>query len=506
MGISIDIKKKNLIVNFICYLYVLLFVYASVSKVLDYENFRVQIGQSPLLSAYAGAIAPFVIISELLISFLLLFKKLRLAGLYLATGLMVAFTVYIFLILNYSEFVPCSCGGVLEDLGWTEHLIFNIVFVFLGLIGIWSIESESGRKYQINFLRCIASIVPTTIGVLVLYFTSEYLMKKENPFIRRFIPHAIKIVKAKDLGYNSYYFAGYSEGEIYLGNYTTPLILTIVDTAFTKERSFKINLDGTNYQYQSIQVRVKESYFYVYDGTVPIIYRGNLNSSKAYTLSLGDAYFTQMEIADSVHFLLNTKSNKTKSRVLAYLKVEPKPIVHINQDLLQGHLDGIFDTDGRLIGDEAGEDFVYVYYYRNELPVFNKKLNLKGKFRTIDTISRAQVKVKKLSNGITKMEAPPLKVNDKSVLYRDVLFNQSNLMGKFESSDLWKLATVIDMYNVDQKEYLGSFFIQDRGKEKMTQILVADNRLFVLSGNEIIQYQFAQSVQNYFKKGEAENP
>jgi len=48
---------------------------------------------------------------------------------------MTAFTVYIFLILNYSPFVPCSCGGVLEDLGWWEHLWFNgvvcLVTVFI---------------------------------------------------------------------------------------------------------------------------------------------------------------------------------------------------------------------------------------------------------------------------------------------------------------------------------------------------------------------------------------
>ncbi|MEG0917288.1 MAG: hypothetical protein RSF68_09775, partial [Myroides sp.] len=49
-----------------------------------------------------------------------------------------AFTVYIFLILNYSPFVPCSCGGVLEDLGWWEHLWFNgvvcLVTVFIILL------------------------------------------------------------------------------------------------------------------------------------------------------------------------------------------------------------------------------------------------------------------------------------------------------------------------------------------------------------------------------------
>ena len=48
---------------------------------------------------------------------------------------MVMFTTYIFIIMHFSEHVPCSCGGVLQRLGWQEHLIFNIVFVMLGIIG-----------------------------------------------------------------------------------------------------------------------------------------------------------------------------------------------------------------------------------------------------------------------------------------------------------------------------------------------------------------------------------
>jgi hypothetical protein len=465
---------------------------------MDYENFQVQIAQSPILSAYAGYIAPSVIIGELVVSSLLVFRKTVLTGLHLATGLMVAFTVYIFLILNYSEFIPCSCGGVLEKLGWTEHLIFNLVFVALGISSIWIKENLIGNFKKLFILRLILLIIIPCSCVIVLYSSSEHIMKKENPFIRRFIPHAIKAENAYDLGFNSYYFAGYADGEIYLGNYTTPLVLTVIDTALVQERSNKIQLDENNHLFRSIQIKVKSPHYYVYDGSIPIIYKGKIKSNFAKTMSFEDVYFTQMEVADSLHFLFNTKSTTTKSRVLAFLKLDNEPDVQINFDLLQGHLDGIFDTDGRLIADNLKEDFVYVYYYRNEIPVFDKNLILKRKLRTIDTISQAHIKVKKLSSGISKMEAPPLKVNDKSVLHQGILFNQSNLRGKFESSDLWTLSSIIDVYDIEKKMYLGSFFIQNRGKEKMTQMLVIDKKLYVLSGKEIVQYQFAQNVLNFF--------
>ncbi|MEG0852065.1 MAG: hypothetical protein RSH24_19495, partial [Flavobacterium sp.] len=126
----LSISRKALI-----YFFIILFVYAAVSKLTDFENFQVQVAQSPLLSAFATFIAYATVIGELVIALMLCFNKSRLLGLYFFLGFMTAFTVYIFLILNYSPFVPCSCGGVLEDLGWWEHLWFNgvvcLVTVFI---------------------------------------------------------------------------------------------------------------------------------------------------------------------------------------------------------------------------------------------------------------------------------------------------------------------------------------------------------------------------------------
>src|SRR5690606_8338155 len=109
---------RSSVVNGICYLFVLLFVYAAVSKLLDFETFRVQLAQSPLLSAYAGIIAWLVPGVEILIALLLIIPRFRVVALYSSFLLMVMFTAYIYIILNYSDFVPCSCGGVLEKLSW----------------------------------------------------------------------------------------------------------------------------------------------------------------------------------------------------------------------------------------------------------------------------------------------------------------------------------------------------------------------------------------------------
>lgn len=130
------LKIKKVVVNTICYLYALLFIYAATSKLLDFENFQIQLGQSPLVSAYAGWIAILVPATEIIFAIALTIPKTQLIALYGSYVLMVMFSAYIYIILNYSEFIPCSCGGVLEKMTWNQHLIFNLLFVFAGAIAI----------------------------------------------------------------------------------------------------------------------------------------------------------------------------------------------------------------------------------------------------------------------------------------------------------------------------------------------------------------------------------
>ena len=143
-------KKKAIAIEIICFLFILLFTYAAVTKLMDYQKFTVQIGQSPMLTNYAGLLAWLVPISELVIAGMLAITRLRLAGLYAAFAVMVMFTAYIVAILQFSEKVPCSCGGVLEAMGWTEHLIFNIGFAILGFAGVILNISKVEDKKSVN--------------------------------------------------------------------------------------------------------------------------------------------------------------------------------------------------------------------------------------------------------------------------------------------------------------------------------------------------------------------
>lgn len=128
--------SRRLVVDIIVFSYVLLFVYAAVSKFLDYQLFTVQLAQSPMLTMYSSVIAWFIPVVELFIALLLVVPRTRLTGLYGGLFLMLMFTTYIILASRFSDYVPCSCGGILGEMGWTAHLSFNVIFVALGIIAI----------------------------------------------------------------------------------------------------------------------------------------------------------------------------------------------------------------------------------------------------------------------------------------------------------------------------------------------------------------------------------
>lgn len=140
------IKHKIILLEFICMLFILLFVYAAMSKLISFDEFKTQIAQSPVLTSYAIWFAWGVPSIEILVSLMLAMPRFRLPALYAAFTLMVMFTTYIFIILNFSDFIPCSCGGVLEKLSWTEHLIFNIIFIILALIGVMILSPQKNNN------------------------------------------------------------------------------------------------------------------------------------------------------------------------------------------------------------------------------------------------------------------------------------------------------------------------------------------------------------------------
>ena len=130
-------KKSNAAIVIICTLIIALFVYTATAKLLDYYNFQSGLSESPFIAPFSNILAWAVPASELLIAVMLVIPALRLAGLYASGILMSLFTVYIAAMLLFGSDIPCSCGGIVGDMSWGAHIVFNSAFVALSAWGIY---------------------------------------------------------------------------------------------------------------------------------------------------------------------------------------------------------------------------------------------------------------------------------------------------------------------------------------------------------------------------------
>jgi uncharacterized membrane protein YphA (DoxX/SURF4 family) len=139
-------KIKNIGAEIIRLLLIMLFVYAAASKVADLQKFQVQMGQSPLLTRYARWMIYAVPSAEVGIAAALCFPRFKKWGLYASFTLMALFTLYIVSLLTYSSYVPCSCGGILQNMSWNTHIWFNSFFVLLSVTGLF-LEEDPQKHF-----------------------------------------------------------------------------------------------------------------------------------------------------------------------------------------------------------------------------------------------------------------------------------------------------------------------------------------------------------------------
>lgn len=502
---KLQINYKKAFIELVSLLFILLFLYAAVSKLLDFENFQVQLGQSPLLSAHASFIAPLVITIEIFTALLYSVPKLKTVALMVSLGLMTMFTIYIYIILNFGSFIPCSCGGILEKMGWKAHFIFNILFMVLALAAIFLNEkfnkgNEKGVSKGKLALISIFVMTFSTSVVCILFYTSETIMHKNNPFIRRYPQHPVEFSALVDIKYPSHYIAGISDTRIYIGNYQYPTYILSFDHNLKKRKIEKIELDLKSRPFKTITVNVQAPFFYISDGTVPVLLRGDIKNWKISKELKGVPYFTKAVIMDSLSAVIRSNNSKKAANVIAIFKSDSIPKIDYKRELLQSQNDGIFDTDGTLLYSRESRFIIYIFFYRNEFFTADKTGNLLFKGNTIDTISHVNFKVSSLNNGKSyAISSPYISVNAKAAVYKKLLFVHSKVKGRYENEKLWKRSFIIDVYDLKNMTYQMSFPIYHTSGNQLNSLMIRDNKLFALIGTDLVVYHVNDILRKKMK-------
>lgn len=107
-----------------------LFLYSAVNKTLKFDGFVNELDKSIFFGNLNTTLMAAVIVAlEYVIPALLFFNSSSKLGYMLSFFLLAIFTIYIVLLFKFSPYLPCSCGGLIESLSWSQHLLFNLIFM-----------------------------------------------------------------------------------------------------------------------------------------------------------------------------------------------------------------------------------------------------------------------------------------------------------------------------------------------------------------------------------------
>lgn len=129
-------RLRHILLEIISALLILLFVYTGIDKLGNIARFRKILSASPLIGSMAGPISFLLPFAELSIALLLFIPSLRKWGLLASLAIMSLFTLYLSYMIYFTPDLPCTCGGVLPQMTWRQHLVFNIFFTFLAATGL----------------------------------------------------------------------------------------------------------------------------------------------------------------------------------------------------------------------------------------------------------------------------------------------------------------------------------------------------------------------------------
>lgn len=144
--LQITASKWNWLAELIAALLIFLFMYTAINKLIDIKDFKTVLSASPYLKQYASVLSWAIPIAELFICVLLFIPRFRRIGLLCSSILMGMFSLYVAVMIFFSSSLPCSCGGVIAKMNWSQHLIFNIGFFLLSFLG-WKVKQTLNKNF-----------------------------------------------------------------------------------------------------------------------------------------------------------------------------------------------------------------------------------------------------------------------------------------------------------------------------------------------------------------------
>ncbi|HLV45910.1 MAG TPA: MauE/DoxX family redox-associated membrane protein [Flavobacterium sp.] len=137
--------KQN-ILNGCRILLVIVYTYTLFHKIFDMHSFMDTLQKSTIIKNNQIDIVFYLVPFLELITILALLFWNKIIGFYASLGLTLVFTIYLIALNNFSLYKGCSCGGIFNELSYSQHLIANGVIIAVSIIAIILFDNKKTMK------------------------------------------------------------------------------------------------------------------------------------------------------------------------------------------------------------------------------------------------------------------------------------------------------------------------------------------------------------------------
>lgn len=335
---------------------------------------------------------------------------------------------------------------------------------------------------KINKTTVILTAVISPLALLYfLYTTAKLPNQRPNGFNRilREI-HPIQLYASR-MTEPLQSIAGTDSNGIYF-TVPNPMWLIKLDTTFSEQDTVYVDLEKTSKVEGNFSTFVDLPYYYVVNNNGPSVYLGVVGYYGIDSVKFKTGAFMRSVFIPPYHMILSCLNNKYTSQIIYRVDLRNGNIED-SVDLMRSFSTGDLERDGFVAYDVENKRTFFIEYYRNKIYCLDSTFSLLYKASTIDTTSTTSVGFQELdeSDGVRITPSTPrIPVNLEGCVDGNRLYVRSALKSDNEKAKVFRNNAVIDVYDVNNGNYISSFYIPYQDGAPLMSFRIKDDRIICL--------------------------
>ncbi|HEX9512284.1 MAG TPA: hypothetical protein VF939_17450 [Puia sp.] len=348
---------------------------------------------------------------------------------------------------------------------------------------------------QKKTLLSIVLVMAISITVVItLAWIANKPLRQKNGFSRLFAKGTITLLNVSPNNDQATDICGVTKDLLYF-SLPDPAKILVSNHILQEKRYLFTNVSPNSKLSSNFNYLVSSSHINLFAGNASSIYIIDLPSRNTSRFNISKSTFTRAISISSNSFILRGFDSSLKTQDQIFIKVNPvNGLRQKENNISEKKNDAGITTDGILRYDSFSHSVIYTYFYRNEFLCLDTNLNLRYIGKTIDTLNTFQVVVGALNSqdGKTFTNISPSRiVNWQNCISNNRLFVNSMIQADNEEPKTFNTNSAIDVYNLTDGHYLGSFYIPLYKDERVRQIQIYNDLIIVLYKNYITTYKMS---------------